>query len=58
MSASFRKIYREGQRNLRLSPIHPGTEPVGEVRHLALTIQKPKIIRIKDSNSPDLNESK
>jgi hypothetical protein len=55
MSGSFRKLYRESHRDLRLKVWQPGHDTTVEVRPMSLTPSSPKVIRIKD---PKINEAK
>jgi hypothetical protein len=58
MSASFRKFYRESHRDTRLQTIQPGREPLPEVRPLALSIPKARVISIKEEKLPKPHEPK
>ena len=49
MSGSYRKLFRESHRELRLKPWQPGHDGTFEVRPLSLTPHPSKIIRIKDT---------
>lgn len=49
MSGSYRKLFRESHRELRLKQWQPGHDTSFEVRPLSLTPADSKIIRIKDS---------
>lgn len=49
MSGSYRKLFRESHRELRLKQWQPGHDSTYEVRHLSLTPLSSKIIRIKDT---------
>lgn len=56
MSGSYRKLFRESHRDLRLKQWQPGHDTTVEVRPLSLTPNAVKIIRIKDT--PLKHESK
>jgi hypothetical protein len=49
MSGSYRKLFRESHRDLRLKQWQPGHDTTFEVRPLSLTPATSKIIRIKDT---------
>ena len=49
MSGSYRKLFRESHRDLRLRPWQPGSDTRFEVRPLSLTPASSKIMRIKDT---------
>ena len=49
MPASYRKLFRESHRDLRLRQWQPGHDTSCEVRPLSLTPTASKIIRIKDT---------
>lgn len=56
MSGSYRKLFRESHRELRLKQWQPGHDTTFEVRPLSLTPAPVKIMRIKDT--PDKDERK
>ena len=56
MSGSYRKLFRECHRDLRLKPWQPGNDTTFEVRPLSLTPSTARIMRIKDPSKS--NESK
>jgi hypothetical protein len=49
MSGSYRKLFRESHRDLRLKQWQPGHDTTFEVRPLSLTPTPVKIMRIKDT---------
>ena len=51
MSGSFRKLFRESHRDLRLKQWQPGHDTTVEVRPMSLTPSAPKLIRIKDNKT-------
>lgn len=57
MAGSYRKLFRESHRELRLKQFQPGHDTSFEVRPLSLTPATSRIMRIKDS-SKAANESK
>src|SRR5688572_9878153 len=50
MSGSYRKLFRESHRELRLKQWQPGHDTTFEVRPLSLTPAPVKLMRIKDTS--------